>query len=120
MHYPVIKKTYYEKLVEILFNKVPEFRIISDYTVEKNSCVYPVLGELSLFISNNQKNKILMNTIASFLDEALKVKEFRVQEAICLQIFQSLNKINFHPLINQLSSESLKIYSEFNFKKQNV
>lgn len=111
MHFQVNKDEYFNEILTRLKLIVPEFNSIFD--VEDGE--YPILGEFSRYLISNSNNEIILQKCASFINEALEKGKSETEDAIVLQVFQSIydDSLVCLKLRPFLSEKSLQIFDKF-------
>lgn len=83
MHFQVISDDFYNKIFDKIIKYFPSFNSVYD----KEDGIYPILGELSTFISENFYQENIRKQTAQFIDEAIEQGGSETENAIVLQLF---------------------------------
>lgn len=84
MHFQVINDNFYNKIFDRISECFPSFKSVFD----KEDGVYPVLGELGTFISENFYQENIRQQTNQFINEAIEQGGSETENAIVLQLFQ--------------------------------
>ncbi|MEM8940442.1 MAG: hypothetical protein AAGC64_13975 [Bacteroidota bacterium] len=111
MHFQVIKDEYFNKLIQDLKEKVPEFQSVFD----EDDGVYPILGEFSRFVIENIDDKKLSGQAFEFINHAVQVGGSETEDAIVLQIFHPIydDKLLVAKAQKFLSSKVSEVFEKF-------
>lgn len=80
MHFQVISDDFYNKIFDKIIKYFPSFNSVYD----KEDGIYPILGELSTFISENFYQENIRNQTTQFIDEAIEQGGSETEKAIVL------------------------------------
>lgn len=110
MHFQVIKDDYYNGILSRIKEYFPEYNSVFD----EQDGVYPILGELGTFITNNVSDEGVLQSSAGFINEAVELGKSNTEDVIVLQIFQKFyEKSDLTKLEQLLSSKAKIIYDEY-------
>jgi hypothetical protein len=84
MHFQVINDSFYNRILEKIDEYFPSFRSVFD----TEDGVYPILGELGTFITENFYNDNVRVQTIDFINEAIEQGGSETEDAIVLQLFQ--------------------------------
>jgi len=111
MHFQIIRDDYYNAILERINKYFPEFNSVFD----REDGVYPVLGELSVFIIENFKNEKIRKSTVTLINEPIEEGGAETENAIVLQLFQKFYEDIY--LSNQirelLRPKALSIFNKY-------
>ena len=84
MHFQVINDSFYNRILEKIYEYFPSFNSVFD----KEDGVYPILGELGTFITENFHQENIRIPAINFITEAIEQGGSETEDAIVLQVFQ--------------------------------
>ncbi len=84
MHFQVINDSFYNRILEKIDEHLPSFKSVFD----KEDGIYPILGELGTFITENFYQENVRLQAINFINEAIEQGGLETEDAIVLQVFQ--------------------------------
>lgn len=84
MHFQVINDSFYNRILE----KISEHFLSFNSVFDKEDVIYPILGELGTFITENFHQENIRLQAINFINEAIEQGGSETEDAIVLQVFQ--------------------------------
>jgi hypothetical protein len=111
MHFQVFKDNYYNGLLKRIGECFPEFHSVFD----KEDGIYPILGEIGIYIGENFGNKKIRSSAVEFINEAIEQGGAETEDAVVLQLFQKWydNIILSMELKKLLNPKALSIFEKY-------
>ena len=117
MHFQVIKDNYYERILEKIDEFFPTFCSIYD----NEDGIYPILGELGIYIIENFEYEEIKKSTIIFINEAIDQGGAKTEDVIVLQLFQKIYENDkysnqIRELLNQKAFEVFDKYFKIRCK----
>lgn len=111
MHFQVISDNFYNRIFDRISEYFPSFSSVFD----KEDGVYPILGELGTFISENFYQGNIRKQTAQFIDEAIEQGGSETENAVVLQLFHRFyDDVDLtHEIRKLLGDKSLIVFDKY-------
>jgi hypothetical protein len=110
MHFQIEDDELFKNLISCMKVEMPSFQPSFD-----EDDIYPILGEFSRFFVDNINNPLVANGCWSFINMALEVGGAQTEDAIVMQVFESLygNDYLEDEASKKLTEQALTIFEKF-------
>ncbi len=111
MHFQVINDSFYNRILEKIDEHFPSFKSV----FYKEDGIYPILGELGTFITENFYQENVRLQAINFIEEAIEQGGSETEDAIVLQVFQKFyeDETQTNEIRQLLKNKALIVFEKY-------